>query len=97
MKNFFEPAAVVGVKARIQRLRPESERPNSPTVPEIAAADARELDVERKRLVALIDRAVAGPSGLTTHPHSFFGRLAPQQWSVLMDKHLEYHLRQFGV
>ncbi len=71
---------------------------NSPTVPGIEVADARVLDVARKRLVTLIDRAVAaGPSGFTTHPHSFFGRLTPDEWAVLMYKHLDHHLRQFGV
>ena len=73
-------------------------RKNSPTVPEIVVADARNLDVERKRLVGLIDRAVAaGPSGCTTHPHSFFGRLTADEWAVLMYKHLDHHLRQFGT
>lgn len=150
MKHLFEPGAAAEVKARLQRLRPDSERQwgkmnpaqavahcagglelalgdrrpprvfigrligwiikplalgddapmrrNSPTVPEIEVADARNLDVERERLVALIDRAAAaGPAGCTTHPHSFFGRLTPQEWAVLMYKHLDHHLRQFGV
>ena len=39
----------------------------------------------------------AGPAGCTTHPHSFFGRLTPEEWAVLMYKHLDHHLRQFGV
>lgn len=71
---------------------------NAPTVPELVIADACELDAERARLLALIDRAAAaGPAGCTTHPHPFFGRLTPEQWSVLMYKHLDHHLRQFGV
>ena len=73
-------------------------RRNSPTVPEIVVADERALDDERRRLATLIDRfAAAGPAGCTTHPHSFFGRLTPQQWGVLMYKHLDHHLRQFGA
>ena len=73
-------------------------RRNSPTVPEIEVADARDLEIERERLLALIDRvAAAGPAGFTTHPHSFFGRLTPQEWAVLMYKHLDHHLRQFAV
>lgn len=73
-------------------------RRNTPTMPEIVVKDARELDAERRRLSALIDRfAAAGPAGCTTHPHSFFGRLTPQEWAVLMYKHLDHHLRQFGA
>jgi hypothetical protein len=71
---------------------------NSPTVPELVVADERDLDAERARLLALLDRVTAaGPAGCTTHPHSFFGRLAPDEWAVLMYKHLDHHLRQFGV
>jgi transposase InsO family protein len=38
-----------------------------------------------------------GPEGCTKHPHSFFGRLTPQEWAMLMYKHVDHHLRQFGV
>jgi hypothetical protein len=73
-------------------------RRNTPTVPEIVVADERDLDAERQRLLVLIDRfAAAGPAGCTTYPHSFFGRLTPQEWAVLMYKHLDHHLRQFGA
>lgn len=76
----------------------EPMRRNSPTVPEIVVSDERALDDERRRLSALIDRfTAAGPAGCTTHPHSFFGRLAPREWAVLMYKHLDHHLRQFGA
>jgi hypothetical protein len=73
-------------------------RRNSPTVPSIVVADERDLRAERDKLTALIDRfAASGPAGCTTHPHSFFGRLTPQEWAILMYKHLDHHLRQFGV
>jgi hypothetical protein len=76
----------------------EPMRRNTPTVPEIVVADERELEDERRRLSGLIDRfAAAGPAGCTTHPHSFFGRLTPREWAVLMYKHLDHHLRQFGA
>lgn len=71
---------------------------NSPTVPSLVVSDERELEAERTRLCGLIDRfAAAGPQGCTTHPHSFFGRLNPQEWAILMYKHLDHHLRQFGA
>jgi len=73
-------------------------RRNTPTMPELVVRDERNLSAERERLVALIDRfAAAGPAGCTTHPHSFFGRLAPDEWAILTYKHLDHHLRQFGV
>jgi uncharacterized protein DUF1569 len=76
----------------------EPMRRNSPTVPGLVMKDQRDLQAERERLSGLIDRfAAAGPTGCTTHPHSFFGRLTPQEWAILMYKHLDHHLRQFGV
>ena len=76
----------------------EPMRRNSPTVPTLVVADERDLAKERERLRGLIDRfAAGGPAGCTKHPHSFFGRLTPEEWAILMYKHLDHHLRQFGV
>jgi hypothetical protein len=76
----------------------EPMRRNSPTVKDLLVQDERNLRTERERLCGLIDRfATAGPKGCTTHPHSFFGPLTPEEWATLMYKHLDHHLRQFGV
>jgi hypothetical protein len=73
-------------------------RRNSPTAKSLVVADKRELETERQRLYGLIDRFVAGgPARCTKHPHSFFGRLSPEEWAELMYKHLDHHLRQFGA
>jgi hypothetical protein len=73
-------------------------RRNSPTVPGFVVLDERDFIAERHRLNALIDRVVAvGPAGCTDHPHSFFGPMTPEQWGILMYKHLDHHLRQFGA
>jgi hypothetical protein len=72
-------------------------RRNSPTVPGFVVLDERNFIAERHRLDALIDRLVsAGPAGCTHHPHSFFGPMTPDQWGILVYKHLDHHLRQFG-
>ncbi|KAA6456503.1 DUF1569 domain-containing protein [Acidobacteria bacterium AB60] len=76
----------------------EPMRRNSPTVKGLVVADRRHLPTEQKRLTGLINRfAVNGPGGCTTEPHSFFGPLTPEEWAILMYKHLDHHLRQFGV
>ncbi len=76
----------------------EPMRRNSPTAKDLVVQDERDLAAERERLCGLIDRFVAaGPEGCTTHPHAFFGRLTPEEWAILMYKHLDHHLRQFGV
>jgi hypothetical protein len=76
----------------------EPMRRNSPTVPGLVVMEETDLAQGRERLCGLVDRFVAcGPGGCTDHPHSFFGRLTPDEWSAWMYKHLDHHLRQFGV
>jgi len=76
----------------------EPMRRNSPTIPGFQVTDNRDLNHAREILIALIDRFVAvGPSGCTTHPHSFFGYLTPAEWSFWMYKHIDHHLQQFGA
>jgi hypothetical protein len=73
-------------------------RKNVPTVKSLLVADERDFDRERERLSGLIDRFAAGGAvGCTRHPHSFFGKMTPEQWAILTYKHLDHHLRQFGV
>lgn len=73
-------------------------RKNSPTSPTLIVHDDRDLDAEKLRLSNLIDRLLTdGPTACTTHPHPFFGPLTPTEWSILMYKHLDHHLRQFGA
>jgi len=73
-------------------------RENSPTAKSLIISDERDFGKERQRLSGLIDKfAAGGAAGCTKHPHTFFGKLTPQQWAILMYKHLDHHLRQFGV
>jgi hypothetical protein len=74
----------------------EPMRRNSPTAKNLVVQDQRDLSEERQRLCGQIDRFAAGGSaGCTSHP--FFGKLTPDEWAILMYKHLDHHLRQFGV
>jgi hypothetical protein len=73
-------------------------RKNSPTAKSLIIEDERDLGTERDRLSGLIDKfAAGGAAGCTKSPHTFFGNMTPQQWAILMYKHLDHHLRQFGV
>ena len=73
-------------------------RRNVATAKELIAPDGLNFETEQRRLSDAIDRfAAAGPAGCSTHPHFFFGRLTPDEWAVLTYKHLDHHLRQFGV
>ncbi|MDE3196338.1 MAG: DUF1569 domain-containing protein, partial [Acidobacteriota bacterium] len=93
------PVRLIGRLVKPMVFRNEDPlRKNSPTAKSLIVADERDLGKERERLSALIDRFVAGGAAkCTKNPHSFFGKMTPEEWSILMYKHLDHHLRQFGV
>ena len=68
-----------------------------PTAPELLARPPSEWQGElvtlRDELAALVKRGRSGPFV----PHPAFGRLTPRAWGVLVYRHLDHHLRQFGV
>jgi hypothetical protein len=73
-------------------------RKNSPTAKSLIVTDERDFAKERERLTGLIDKfAAGGAAGCTKNPHSFFGKMTPEEWAILMYRHLDHHLRQFGV
>lgn len=91
---------ILGPVIKPMALRDEEPmRRNSPTAKELVViGDEWDFETEQKRLSELIDRfAAAGAAGCTAHPHAFFCSLTSDEWAVLMYKHLDHHLRQFGA
>jgi hypothetical protein len=77
---------------------PKPFKKNSPTDKSFIVIDRRNFEKEKTKLVDLITLfAKGGEEKVTKHPHSFFGKLTPKQWSIGMYKHLDHHLQQFGV
>jgi hypothetical protein len=71
---------------------------NTPTSPDLRITGERDLAAERPRLIRLIQRfSSGGPAACTTNPHTFFGRMSPDEWAILMYKHVDHHLRQFDA
>jgi hypothetical protein len=93
------PARLMGRLVKPMVFRNEDPlRKNSPTAGSLIVSDERDLGKERERLSGLIDKfVVGGAAGCTKNPHSFFGKMTPEEWAILMYKHLDHHLRQFGV
>lgn len=67
------------------------------TAPELLRTDAESLEEARASLLAEIDRVVARGEAGSWAPHPLFGPLGGADWGILMDRHLDHHLRQFGV
>jgi len=84
------------VKKKI--LGAESFRKNSPTSKEFIIPDGVIFYEEKIALISNVKRFdEAGPDYITKNPHPFFGKISIGDWDNLMWKHLDHHLRQFGV
>jgi hypothetical protein len=70
---------------------------NSPTDPAFVVTEEKDFDAEKRRLTALVNEfCERGPEKASVQVHSFLGRLNGEEWGVMMYKHLDHHLRQFG-
>lgn len=73
-------------------------RKNAPTGPDFIIKDEPDFEATRTRLVGLIDKLHGlGEAGTDGKVHRFFGRLSGKQWGETQYKHVDHHLRQFGV
>lgn len=71
---------------------------NAPTAPELTiAATPRPWADDLSTLQQLIDRFTARPADAEWPEHPAFGRLSRRAWGVLGYRHIDHHLRQFGV
>jgi len=71
---------------------------NSPTDKSYIFPDDCNFEAEKSKVTASIQKFFeGGPSKCTTYPHPFFGKFTPEEWAVFQWKHLDHHLRQFGV
>ena len=87
-----------GRMAKKKLLAPAPWKHGMPTAPEFKVRDDCDFATEHAALLDLVRRfGEGGPAGLTKAPHPFFGPLTTQEWSALQWRHLDHHLRQFGV
>lgn len=71
---------------------------NMPTAPELVIQDERSFEVEREKLLSLVQRlGEGGKAAFPKDPHPLFGSMTPDEWDLFHAKHLDHHLRQFRV
>ena len=87
-----------GKQAKKQLIHDHEFKKHLPTFSEAKITNQCIFEEERKRLVNLIEEFQhKGPAGLTKNAHPFFGEMSISDWDTLQIKHLDHHLRQFGV
>lgn len=70
---------------------------SAPTAKELLARAPEPWEAERAALVGLIGRVGSADATMRWPEHPLFGPLSAGQWGQLTWKHLDHHLRQFGV
>lgn len=68
-----------------------------PTAKEYRAKSDKEFSTEKEKLVALINELHKENLKAPWITHPVFGDFTAEQWGQLNYKHLDHHLRQFGV
>ena len=69
----------------------------APTAVELKPNAVVTFDEERALLVSLLEQIGAGPQDATGPAHPLFGPMSWREWGVVTYKHVDHHLKQFGV
>lgn len=89
---------LLGWMFRKEFLGEQEFRKNAPTGPDFIVKDEPDFEATRARLLEVMSRLHSlGEAGTDGKVHKFFGRLSGKQWGETQYKHVDHHLRQFGV
>jgi hypothetical protein len=73
-------------------------RKNLSTGPTFIRTGMHDVSEERQRLISYVEAIERlGPERLANIPSLSLGQLSAAEWSNMLYKHLDHHLRQFGV
>jgi hypothetical protein len=86
-----------GKMVKKQVMSPKDFGKNSPTAKEYLIKDVKNFESEKEILITYVKKFEAGPDVVTKEQHPFFGKMTIEEWDCLMWKHLDHHMRQFGV
>jgi hypothetical protein len=70
---------------------------DSPTAPDFIRTGSYDFDKTKLELIEKVQIFKDGTQVIKTNRHPFFGSMSSQDWDNLQWKHLDHHLRQFGV
>ena len=73
--------------------------PTSKRVDQVNGSGTKPVDFEsdRQTLLEFIEKTVSKPDDFAWSPHFKFGAMNRKQWGILCCKHIDHHLKQFGV
>lgn len=86
-----------GIARRIllgQKPFPKNLPADKKTIPRSITDFATEKSKVQQAVKMYIEK---GPGGLSKRPHNILGKITPEESAFISYKHLDHHLRQFGV
>jgi len=87
-----------GKMVKNSMLKQREFKKNQPTVPAFKASTSPDFEQELSKLTQMFEKfGKQDPSVITDKKHPFFGEMTDEEWGILNYKHLDHHLRQFGV
>lgn len=72
-------------------------KPNLPTAKGFKVMEDKIFGTEKNTLIGFIKEFHQEKDKKQWDPHPAFGHFTPEQWGQMQYKHLDHHLRQFGV
>ena len=69
----------------------------APTAPELLVRRAEDCATEIAELRAVMERMASNAGTQAWEEHPAFGRMTEHDWGVLVYRHVDHHLRQFGA
>lgn len=66
-----------------------------PTDPSYVVVDTKNFETEKQKLLDLVDKF--SPDTVVLENHPVWGKFTKENWSKATWKHLDHHLKQFGV
>jgi small-conductance mechanosensitive channel len=70
---------------------------NSPTAKEFIFTDRYDFETSKNELIKNFRRFAEGEQSIKLTNHPFWGKMNSEDWNKLMWKHMDHHLKQFGV
>ena len=87
-----------GKSAKNDFLTRSEFKKNLPTAKLFKVSGEADFNKEKEVLITQVIRfREEGPSVIKNMEHPFFGKMNIYEWGILEYKHLDHHLRQFGV
>ncbi|MGV3538164.1 MAG: DUF1569 domain-containing protein [Rufibacter sp.] len=73
-------------------------KPHTRTAPWFIIRETKDFDLEKARLIQHLEKTQAlGAAHFEGKDYHSFGSLTSHEWNNMFYKHLDHHLRQFGV